>query len=194
MGRDLADYLFNHWTPISIHAPRVGRDQRKAQITIFNEYFNPRAPCGARPHGGLFFMRRKADFNPRAPCGARRGGRLASDPRDHISIHAPRVGRDSRARRGGGSIHTISIHAPRVGRDVGLITSASRSTFQSTRPVWGATLHSVIPPVPNQHFNPRAPCGARLVYDNFYQMIKKISIHAPRVGRDMCAAMTSAGS
>ena len=35
----------------------------------------------------------------------------------------------------------ISIHAPRVGRDARFLTvSASTMAFQSTRPVWGATL------------------------------------------------------
>ena len=55
-----------------------------------------------------------------------------------ISIHAPRVGRDSLAadgrRRG-----TISIHAPRVGRDDGYVALVHESFY----------------------FNPRAPCGAR---------------------------------
>ena len=34
------------------------------------------------------------------------------------------------------------------------------------------------------YFNPRAPCGARLVKIPLYSKYIKISIHAPRVGRD----------
>ena len=79
------------------------------------------------------------NFNPRAPCGARRGGRLASDPRDHISIHAPRVGRDHFVQR---------------------LVMLFRK-FQSTRPVWGATVSNATVRATRRHFNPRAPCGAR---------------------------------
>ena len=57
---------------------------------------------------------------------------------------------------------TISIHAPRMGRDViTLLSSFFVLSFQSTRPVWGAT--KVYLPLPD---------GAG------------ISIHAPRMGRD----------
>ena len=34
-------------------------------------YFNPRAPCGARPRSGDPAACSGSDFNPRAPCGAR---------------------------------------------------------------------------------------------------------------------------
>ena len=78
-----------------------------------------------------------------------------------ISIHPPRVGRDGFSFR---DIEwkLISIHPPRVGRDshflaVLLVVHA----FQSTLPVWGGTMGSVLA-------------------DSAYI----ISIHPPRVGRD----------
>ena len=78
---------------ISIHAPRVGRDGDAAHAagekTAFQStrpvwgataccgrrrliaaYFNPRAPCGARPSQPLTASA-CVYFNPRAPCGAR---------------------------------------------------------------------------------------------------------------------------
>ena len=58
--------------PISIHAPRAGRDATLPLIRSRRSYFNPRAPCGARPG------------SEPAVCG--QGG---------ISIHAPRAGRDT---------------------------------------------------------------------------------------------------
>ena len=80
------------------------------------------------------------DFNPRAPCGARP---FLVDLR-----LAPAV---------------ISIHAPRVGRDaVFSFAAKTLDKFQSTRPVWGATVISVASGQPFLDFNPRAPCGARL--------------------------------
>ena len=126
---------------------------------------------------------------------------------EKISIHAPRAGRDvfaakisisnipfqyTRPVRGATTCHSevvmdidISIHAPRAGRDAHL---SGRRSF------W-----------PN--FNPRAPCGARLLVTQFTHMADEfqstrpvrgatvavvtvlptpplISIHAPRAGRD----------
>ena len=60
------------------------------------------------------------------------------------------------------SASEISIHAPRVGRDLSqLVNNTVKVSFQSTRPVWGAT------------------------YEYCVQNVRAIiSIHAPRVGRD----------
>ena len=56
---------------ISIHGLRVEPDHIKMGICLSYLYFNPRAPCGARP---LTFATATVikHFNPRAPCGARR--------------------------------------------------------------------------------------------------------------------------
>ena len=81
-----------------------------------------------------------------------------------ISIHAPRVGSDDADSADLTHITGISIHAPRVGSDPYLDTLATpANTFQSTLPVWGATL------------------PACTVYRK-----GAISIHAPRVGSDSC--------
>ena len=80
---------------ISIHAPRVGRDKPFSAVACCCRNFNPRAPCGARPHGGSCTQRKV-----------------------WISIHAPRVGRDPTATASSAE-SKISIHAPRVGRDAG---------------------------------------------------------------------------
>ena len=101
----------------------------------------------------------------------------------HISIHAPRAGRDCLvlADRVVGS---ISIHAPRAGRDC----PSARSVE------------------PSPHFIPRAPCGARqgvltkvgswiefqstrpvrgaTAAGEAVLALDRISIHAPRAGRD----------
>ena len=41
--------------PISIHAPRVGRDHRDHPLSSAAGYFNPRAPCGARRPYALLY-------------------------------------------------------------------------------------------------------------------------------------------
>ena len=57
--------------------------------------------------------------------------------------------------------------------------------FQSTRPIRGAT--DVIPDDWYQynHFNPRAPYGARLQVGICLLNTMTISIHAPHTGRDL---------
>ena len=78
-----------------------------------------------------------------------------------ISIHAPRVGSDYLALRERLSA-SISIHAPRVGSDTFVLCIGKyRDGFQSTLPVWGATIRFFVRPDDG-----------------------KISIHAPRVGSD----------
>ena len=108
--------------------------------------------------------RKRVNFNPRSPCGERpiqphNSGRIL-----RISIHAPRVGSDAN----GASVaarRLISIHAPRVGSDSVRVTGVSPdSKFQSTLPVWGATIHGYS-----------------------FLIAGKISIHAPRVGSDILA-------
>ena len=127
-----------------------------------------------------------------------------------ISIHAPRVGSDGRELWRELENLKISIHAPRVGSDARVIYCYSLyKIFQSTLPVWGAT---VCTPRKVQHqndFNPRSPCGERpqiKIVVRFFATFQStlpvwgatvkslqayesngISIHAPRVGSDMVA-------
>ena len=107
------------------------------------------------------------NFNPRAPCGARRHLRELAAGEFDISIHAPRAGRDQLHHQRPGFL-SISIHAPRAGRDehphrgapaenyfnprapcgarrVKGYSHAELLTFQSTRPVRGATLNEKHP-------------------------------------------------
>ena len=78
---------------ISIHVPLAGHDPAHNYRPLGIKYFNPRAPCGARPGAQLQTVRdqifqstcplrgttgrvlgeqlRANNFNPRAPCGAR---------------------------------------------------------------------------------------------------------------------------
>ena len=146
---------------ISIHAPHAGRDTNHSQRDCLNTHFNPRAPCGARLFfrkypacSGLFQSTRPMRgatkhgflklpqttyFNPRAPCGARHS---------LSGIHGFATEfQSTRPMRGATFwcasfqlLNGISIHAPHAGRDCWVMPFSSRSC----------------------HFNPRAPCGARL--------------------------------
>ena len=168
-------------------------------------------------------------FNPRAPYGARLFDKLELREITDISIHAPHTGRDARVygscwkrgyfnprapygarRAGAGDVPApagISIHAPHTGRDSLAHCSSSRNaTFQSTRPIRGATRTADLSPQDALNFNPRAPYGARRCIGIFGRLLSKfqstrpirgatilcgvglfvcgISIHAPHTGRD----------
>ena len=191
----------------------MGRDHVAGIEYVYDQHFNPRAPCGARRRVAVQPLQ-NVYFNPRAPCGARRPEDRTHKVNHDISIHAPRVGRDEY-----GAAHkrfvVISIHAPRVGRDVLLrLLLRRRSVFQSTRPVWGATWSGSGRRSRHTNFNPRAPCGARQILAaarpgaaHFQSTrpvwgatdivrdalrVVDISIHAPRVGRDHAHDLRSA--
>ena len=125
---------------ISIHAPRVGSDDRIRWPPPQPTYFNPRSPCGERP---------------------------------------PAV-------RQCGQWHPISIHAPRVGSDWVYNTHRKRpKKFQSTLPVWGATL--LWPQRPGSwRFQSTLPVWGATLGPGLSPPGKTISIHAPRVGSDSC--------
>ena len=167
---------------ISIHAPRVGRDiarKRESDMTI---NFNPRAPCGARPKTSCR-LRACGTFQSTRPVWGATHGTGSPCLQINISIHAPRVGRDYppslplllcpdfNPRAPCGARHDRCRHAdpggdfnPRApcgARRCGHTETVQIYGFQSTRPVWGATV---------RQRQIRIPLA--------------ISIHAPRVGRD----------
>ena len=116
------------------------------------------------------------------------------------------TGRDA-TKEATGIKHEISIHAPHTGRDsVDRAPSFGTSTFQSTRPIRGATKSTLPRGRGRPHFNPRAPYGARPVLSSrsySYSVFQStrpirgatdscsrcrlsisISIRAPHTGRD----------
>ena len=130
---------------------------------MISDYFNPRAPCGARPAEGRG-LDHTGHFNPRAPCGARPGWAVTGSGTSEISTHAPLAGRDNNGQ---------------------FIPHPATWLFQPTRPLRGATAVVAVPPVVDQNFNPRAPCGARLAPPLLcHNNIETISTHAPLAGRD----------
>ena len=150
----------SRWT-ISIHAPRVGRDDSRhfgdttraafqstrpvwgataaARLRCYflSRYFNPRAPCGARPRPASL-LRRAKNFNPRAPCGARRCFVPARSPPRHFNPRAP-CGARRRMVCGGYANGRFQSTRPVWGATLQPQYVVGVDIFQSTRPVWGAT-------------------------------------------------------
>ncbi len=201
--------LYQRDYPVSIHAPRAGRDKVIHHFSAGDDSFNPRAPCGARHAGALPNPKRKWFQSTRPVRGATR---LCSRSRTHNDMF-----QSTRPVRGATKTVVlryvtpfVSIHAPRAGRDhFYLLVVALYKVFQSTRPVRGATyfwpalahLGEVSIHAPragrdavnnyaaawNTGFNPRAPCGARPGIAAAGSLIGGVSIHAPRAGRDTLA-------
>ena len=152
---------------------------------IPNRNFNPRTPCGVRRRIAAKIKPSGRNFNPRTPCGVRprppRVGRVVTVfqsthplrgatnivPRAMrsytISIHAPLAGCDRARQLPALRDVAISIHAPLAGCDV------------SIRHLYHFAFYN---------FNPRTPCGVRLV--KLVGIFKSaiISIHAPLAGCD----------
>ena len=170
---------------ISIHAPRVGRDSstftRIMGATLFQStrpvwgatkarifhvavhiFQSTRPVWGATPTT-LSVLWLNRNFNPRAPCGARPMGSRVGGSRVPISIHAPRVGRDPDRDHQHHHPGGISIHAPRVGRDQPLRDPVVVGGISIHAPRVGRDRTWFPPPWFPGNFNPRAPCGARLL-------------------------------
>ena len=127
------------------------------------DYFNPRAPYGARPIYTSSPYSAATDFNPRAPYGARL---IVSHDGSRVLYEF----QSTRPIRGATLLlfcsrypFDISIHAPHTGRDQGVSSRESDiQIFQSTRPIRGATHNYPYRFYNSFDFNPRAPYGARL--------------------------------
>ena len=168
---------------VSIHAPRVGCDVWLSNCLGLTRPFQFTHPVwGATTRLDFSQLRAKFQFthpvwgatlstapwivslrrfNSRTPCGVRLQGKRNEWIALHVSIHAPRVGCDPYGVARFGGLRAVSIHAPRVGCDSRRTRPSSRSQFQFTHPVWGATSAE----------------GKQLA-------LRYVSIHAPRVGCD----------
>ena len=170
------------------------------------ERFNPRAPCGARrylPQGIRYphkisthapLAGRDGDggrgsdaiayFNPRAPCGARPDFGEDIDNCPKFQPTRPLRGATptdpSRGRPLG-----ISTHAPLAGRDSLRSTLAKSDVNFNPRAPCGARLLLLGFPESRFDFNPRAPCGARRHIRAGDGGSVPISTHAPLAGRDL---------
>ena len=145
---------------ISIHAPRVGSDQKlqhqpvgpgKFQSTLpvwgatkclgpdcrRCENFNPRSPCGERPTFSIA-LERATLFQSTLPVWGATASMVYSGCFVLFQSTLPVWGATEAIARSG-SRYGISIHAPRVGSDVSDSVEKEDSKY----------------------FNPRSPCGER---------------------------------
>ena len=145
---------------VSIHAPRVGRDDDNWCWSFSSAEFQ-----STRPAWGATIVSRVRDegqrFQSTRPAWGATGICVYFVAARAVSIHAPRVGRDIRT-RSALCFLCVSIHAPRVGRD-------NPSTFARQR-----VRVSIHAPRVGRDAGGSEPFSSR-----------SVSIHAPRVGRDV---------
>ena len=145
---------FNPRTPCGVRPLRRHRLFRR-------RCFNPRTPCGVRPKTTKT-ERKTLCFNPRTPCGVRLFAKHTDCPCMLFqSTHSFRSATQSL-----GNSHQperVSIHALLAECDI-----TSRKLSQSATVSIHALLAECDPtsgnkPPHNNSFNPRTPCGVRLV-------------------------------
>ena len=123
-------------------------------------------------------------FQSTRPARGATAARHLSHVRGVVSIHAPRTGRDNLRQRRSAGFH-VSIHAPRTGRDDNDIElSNPMLQFQSTRPARGATNQQCTNEKDQQFQSTRPARGATMVTSRIRPAGPRVSIHAPRTGRD----------
>ena len=168
---------------ISIHAPRVGSDFVIFRVEWPSSLFQSTLPVwGATnavplrksglgisihaPRVGSDHRRNQPDrctrdFNPRSPCGERPEKLMRLADAVRISIHAPRVGSDVTQKCFKTQQTIFQSTLPVWGATMCIWISGIKKEFQSTLPVWGAT-QCDMPSANNVwDFNPRSPCGER---------------------------------
>ena len=138
-GATVAERDVRLFVNISIHAPHAGCDIYIQKICLCKINFNPRTPCGVRLHSERNMLRSQI-FQSTHPMRGATADIFHPCFNGSISIHAPHAGCDI-SREGRRFRLSISIHAPHAGCD--------RRYPLSVRSIL--------------HFNPRTPCGVRLV-------------------------------
>ena len=160
MGRDQLQRDGGGADAISIHSPRMGRDctpgtsRRTPHISIHS----PRMGRDRRrppPSTSGFY------FNPLSPHGERQYDPAKVDGPSPISIHSPRMGRDSRRPSGYFQAPRFQSTLPAWGETATVLARRRGTIFQSTLPAWGETCSQRCPRRFFSYFNPLSPHGER---------------------------------
>ena len=164
MGRDLRRAALCRARGISIHAPRVGRDSSNFALINSPPLFQSTRPVWGATTLAPVAVSVTIFQSTRPVWGATTFPPSCRSLLIHISIHAPRVGRDN--------------HKSAWNRQY--------PEFQSTRPVWGATRFAPLP-LADTLFQSTRPVWGATPGAVIVRVASNISIHAPRVGRDRAA-------
>ena len=160
-GATVGDQVRPQSELISIHAPLAGCDIDDLIPYANNAKFQSTHPSRGATRAIWIPHSWRKYFNPRAPCGARQRQHDALLRQPLISIHAPLAGRDSASMTHFFASPLFQSTRPVRGATLLSVLVYLIIIFQSTRPVRGATPIRVLTKPFSFNFNPRAPCGAR---------------------------------
>ena len=168
---------------VSIHAPRVGSDDRSTRTPSSTGRFLSTLPVWGATRLTRLHVDHCHGFYPRSPCGER----------PPVAVIAPESAWFLSTLPVWGATQHDNLHH-------------QRWRFLSTLPVWGATFACVLLPAAylvsihaprvgsdgpaeydrrgDEGFYPRSPCGERRRDDTRMDCAVLVSIHAPRVGSD----------
>ena len=147
---------------ISTHAPLAGHDFNPLNFSLAHLAISTHAPLAGHDRATGGAKNNYEYFNPRAPCGARRGYGAGDVCKVDISTHAPLAGHDgdSSFRR---QHRNISTHAPLAGHDAKILSDLAVGGISTHAPLAGHDKSAALSATWQQDFNPRAPCGARQI-------------------------------
>ena len=194
-------------TAISIHSPRMGRDGPLAIRALRRMDFNPLSPHGERRAAAQLWPL-AAHISIHSPRMGR--DRMSTDgmPVLEISIHSPRMGRDRRRLPQSGKpfryFNPLSPHGERLDAHSCPVKGQYFNPLSphGERPAASAAVHQRLhfnplsphgerrTPLSNKlypvyHFNPLSPHGERPGRLVGFPILIDISIHSPRMGRDV---------
>ena len=143
-------------------------------------------------------------FNPRTPCGVRQASALPRAGKTYISIHAPLAGCDQHTSCFRRVFPNFNPRTPCGVRRYAHVRLFLHEKFQSTHPLRGATIAdiatlvlmkiSIHAPLAGcdsgcssascfiRNFNPRTPCGVRLVGTGGYKVVDSFQSTHPLRG------------
>ena len=128
-------------------------------------------------------MLTRVSFNPRAPRGARLALAYLVSQEAEVSIHAPRAGRDAPRNRASAGRAGFNPRAPRGARLRQGRCQSSLGCFNPRAPR-GARRDFAQPALPIYEFQSTRPARGATQAEARSAPIERVSIHAPRAGRD----------
>ena len=131
-------------------------------------------------------MLTRVSFNPRAPRGARLALAYLVSQEAEVSIHAPRAGRDAPRNRASAGRAGFNPRAPRGARLRQGRCQSSLGCFNPRAPR-GARRDFAQPALPIYEFQSTRPARGATQAEARSAPIERVSIHAPRAGRDSTA-------
>ena len=146
---------------ISIHSPRMGRDDNTRAMVYFCPQFQSTLPAWGETGRWALSAGGWRNFNPLSPHGERRP--------------APQQPREPK------DFNPLSPHGERL---LCAKTAASTSGFQSTLPAWGETTRIRSESIRQKRFQSTLPAWGETQFLNQCVHHATISIHSPRMGRD----------